>query len=143
MKIQVKWKKLHPKAISPSYAKSGDAAMDLTSVSFDRQIHYIEYGTGLSVAVPEGFVGLLFPRSSCTNKGLILGNSVGVIDSGYRGEIKFRFYKNEEFSEEYMVGDRIGQLMIMPYPETILQEVTDLDSTDRDTGGFGSTNNKS
>ena len=115
--------------------------MDLTAVSKVTEFHYIEYGTSLAVEVPEGYVALLFPRSSITNKGLILGNSVGVIDSGYRGEIKFRFYLNEIFSEEYNVGDRIGQIMVLPYPEIVFEESNELSSSERNTSGYGSTGN--
>lgn len=136
--MKIKTKKLHPLAVINSYAKPGDAAIDLTCVSRDLQLHYIEYGTGLAIEVPEGFVGLLCARSSCTNKGLSLGNGLGIIDSGYRGELKFRFYKNEEFSENYKLGDRIGQLLIIPYPSIELTEVEDLSDTDRSSGGYGS-----
>jgi dUTP pyrophosphatase len=100
----------------------------------------MEYGTGLAVEIPEGHVGLLFPRSSISNSGLILTNSVGVIDSGYRGEIKFRF-KHIPDTAYYKPGDRIGQLIVMPYPEIDFQEVEELSSTERGEGGFGSSGN--
>lgn len=78
-------KKLDPKAVIPSYAKPGDAGMDLTSTSrtvvSTYEEDYIEYGTGLAVEIPEGFVGLVFPRSSVSKKDMYLANAVGVIDA--------------------------------------------------------------
>jgi dUTP pyrophosphatase len=139
----VKIKKLDSKAVTPAYAKAGDAAVDLTAISLSKvdkdEFGYLEYGTGLAIEIPEGYVGLLFPRSSISNSGLILTNSVGVIDSGYRGEIKFRF-KHIPDTSFYKVGDRIGQLIIMPYPQIEFEEVQELSSTERGEGGFGSTN---
>jgi dUTP pyrophosphatase len=139
----VKIKKLDSKAVTPAYAKAGDAAVDLTAISIakvDRdEFGYMEYGTGLAIEIPEGHVGLLFPRSSISNSGLILTNSVGVIDSGYRGEIKLRF-KHIPDTAYYKPGDRIGQLIIIPYPQIDFQEVEELSSTERGEGGFGSTN---
>ena len=91
--MKVKIKKLDNAAVIPSYATNGDAGLDLTAVScqIDQSGLFIEYGTGLAVEIPEGYVGLLFPRSSVSKTTLILANHVGVVDSGYRGEIKFRF----------------------------------------------------
>mgnify|MGYP006379072781 FL=1 len=90
--MQVKIKKLHDDAVIPSYAKHGDAGMDLTAISKQYDDHgNVCYGTGLAFEIPKGFVGLLFPRSSNTKKDLVLGNSVGVLDSGYRGEVVFKF----------------------------------------------------
>lgn len=138
----VKIKKLDPKAVTPAYSKAGDAAMDLTAITIakvDRdEFGYMEYGTGLAFEIPEGHVGLLFPRSSISNSGLILTNSVGVIDSGYRGEVKFRF-KHIPDTAYYKPGDRVGQIIIMPYPQIELQEVDELSSSERAEGGFGST----
>ena len=142
--MKVKIKKLDPRAVIPEYARPGDAAVDMTAIAMYRGDNYFEYGTGLSLELESGHVGLLFPRSSITNKGLILGNSVGVIDSGYRGEIKFRFYigynptgvKNAEL---YNIGDKIGQMIVLPYPKIELQEVEELTETSRGTGGYGST----
>lgn len=137
--IHLKLKKLDENAVIPRYSKPGDAAMDLTAISKVVEFHYIEYGTGLAIEVPEGHVALLFSRSSVTNKGMFLGNGVGVIDSGYRGELKFRYYLNEIFSEEYNIGDRIGQMIIVPYPTVTIEEVQELSSSERGIGGYGST----
>lgn len=140
----VKFKKLHKDAVTPSYAKSGDAAMDLTSLGFkydDTTVSHI-HSTGIAVEIPPGFVGLLFPRSSISKKTQTLSNSVGVIDSGYRGEIKFVF-KNLDLNDwshtHYQKGERIGQLIIIPHPVIELEEVSELSDSERGTGGYGST----
>lgn len=142
--MQVNIKKLHEDAVIPSYAKDGDAGMDLTATSKSYDEHgNVVYGTGLAFEIPNGYVGLLFPRSSNTKKDLILGNSVGVIDSGYRGEVVLKFKAalkdQHRMKEIYEIGDRIGQIIIMPYPQVEFVEVDELSSSDRGVGGFGST----
>lgn len=143
MKVNVK--KLDSNAVLPTYAKHGDAGMDLTATSKSYDEHgNVVYGTGLAFEIPNGYVGLLFPRSSNTKKDLILGNSVGVLDSGYRGEVIFKykmtcgFIENKE-GHAHEVGDRIGQIIIMPYPQIEFNLVDELSTTDRGIGGFGST----
>jgi dUTP pyrophosphatase len=136
--MKVKIKKLDKDAVIPSYAKVGDAGMDLTAISCAQGDNYIEYGTGLAVQIPEGFVGLIFPRSSITNRGVLLKNSVGIIDSGYVGEIKFRFHVLDNFNI-YEIGERIGQLIIIPYPHIDFVQVDNLSDTERGLGGYGST----
>lgn len=137
--MKLKLKKLTPSAVIPSYAKEGDACFDLTAVSMEVTDKYIQYNTGLAMEIPEGHVGLIFPRSSVTKKDLMLKNSVGVIDSGYRGEVSFRFHPtDDEYSDRYSVGERIGQMMILPIPRVEFEEVDDLSDTDRGTGGYGS-----
>lgn len=155
MKVLIK--KLNPKAVIPSYAKEGDAGMDLTAVS-EHNDHdgNTVYGTGLSFEIPKGYVGLLFPRSSNSRTDLRLTNSVGVVDSGYRGEVMFKF-RNDNFSKanplikndfilntvgftnQYNVGDRIGQIIIIPYPNIEFEEVAELSESKRGTNGYGST----
>ena len=90
--MQVKVKKLSENAVVPMYGKPGDAGQDLVCVSrhFDADGNAV-YGTGLAFEIPEGYVGLIFPRSSNAKKDLMLTNSVGVVDSGYRGEVMFKF----------------------------------------------------
>lgn len=140
--MQVKIKKLNDVAVIPSYSKPGDAGMDLTAISKEvvdkGEYGYISYDFGLSLEIPEGYVGLIFPRSSCSNTGAILSNSVGVIDSSYRGSISARF-KQIKGTKEYEVGDRVAQLIIVPYPQITFEEVEELDETERGTGGYGST----
>ena len=145
----VKIKKLNEFAVLPAYGKPGDAGMDLTctSVELDAKGNYV-YKTGLAIEIPEGFMGLIFPRSSNANKSLMLTNSVGVIDSGYRGEIMLKYKPNYQYflqSDEvknqqvYLVGERVGQLIIMPYPEVEWKVVEELSDSERGTGGYGST----
>lgn len=173
--MKVKIKRLSADSVLPKYAKPGDAGLDLvaTSVEYNGKYGTIEYGTGLAFEIPEGHVGLLFPRSSNKKKELYLSNHVGVLDSGYRGEVKFAYkpdvdYWCEEEGDEfqltlehgkfpyyenataahreavvvadiYAVGDRIGQIIIVPYPQVEFVEVERLSQTERGEGGFGST----
>ena len=142
--INVRFSKLHPDAISPKYAKAGDAGIDLHAISMEYirtdLTDFYEYKTGIAVEIPEGFVGLLFPRSSITKTDLFLSNCVGVIDSGYRGEISARFRKTTGSPNTYKVGERICQLIVLPYPKVSLIEVPyeQLTKTERGSGGFGS-----
>jgi dUTP pyrophosphatase len=135
--MKIKIKKLVPEAIIPKYSKKGDAGMDVFAISKKESYNFIEYGTGLSFEIPEGYACLVFPRSSISNKSLSLCNSVGVLDSGYRGELKLRFYKHKR--EDYQRGERIGQIMIIPFPEVEFEETDKLSETSRGDGGFGST----
>lgn len=141
--LNVKIKKLHENAVIPTYSKNGDAGMDLTAVDVVYNDDYIAYKTGLSFEIPKGYVGLIFPRSSNSKKDLLLTNSVGVIDSGYRGEIELRFKpilnRKIENISTYKIGDRVGQIMILPYPQISFKEVDELSDTERGDGGFGST----
>lgn len=167
MKVNIK--KLHPDAVIPKYAKQGDAGMDLTATSkFYDEFGNVCYGVGLAFEIPEGFVGLLFPRSSICKQTITLSNAVGVLDSGFRAEVSFKFKPSVMFlddSEEstisegfdyiaagknypddihdvhtdYEIGDRIGQIIILPYPQIEFNEVSELSSTERGSGGFGST----
>tara|TARA_R100001244_G_scaffold97527_1_gene73011 strand:- start:39 stop:476 length:438 start_codon:yes stop_codon:yes gene_type:complete len=145
--MKVKFKKLVDTAITPSYATHGDAGLDISAIAhkIDLDHNFIEYYTGIALEVPEGHVGLLFPRSSVSKKDLSLANCVGVVDSGYRGEITFRykFDRSEYFAnvKRYEDGDRVGQLVIMPYPEIELEQVDDLAVSSRGEGGYGSTGN--
>ena len=137
---KVKIKRLHKDSVIPKYSKPGDAGMDLVATSkFYDDFDNVCYGTGLAIEIPEGYVGLLFPRSSISKTDLTLRNSVGVIDSGYRGEITFKFNNILMSScEPYNVKERIGQLIIMPYPTIEFEEVEELSTTERGVQGFGS-----
>jgi len=149
--MKVKIKKLNSLAQIPSYAKAGDAGMDLVATEILKDTpDQITYGMGIALEIPEGFVGLVFPRSSIRKTGLQLSNSVGVIDSGYRGEIQATFNKifgSEGMYDEakipttefYKVGDRIAQIMIIPHPTIEFNEVDELSDSERGEGGFGST----
>lgn len=164
--MKVKIKKLHPNAVIPTYSKKGDAGMDLTITDTtnigEAFTGFFEFRTGIAVEIPEGYVGLVFPRSSISKTPFVLANSVGVIDSGYRGEIMVRLKTdansiladlsiNEQSTEEEKkffgaydpvfpkVGDKIAQLIILPYPEIEFEEVEELSNSERNDGGFGST----
>ena len=138
--MEVKIKRLHPDAVIPRYAKNGDAGMDLTAVSVYRDDDgNIVYGTGISIEIPQGYVGFLFPRSSNSKTNLTLTNSTGVIDSGYRGEISMKFKELAYEMKRYYIGDRIGQLIIMPYPQIEFKEVDELSKSERGDAGYGST----
>lgn len=151
--MEVKIKRLSKDAVIPKYSRTGDAGMDLTAISKEVDIDgNIVYGTGLAFQIPYGYMGLLFPRSSNAKKDLILSNSVGVIDAGYRGEVSFKYKPALAFTDEteesvnmecwcetYEVGDRIGQLVIMPFPTIEFVEVEELHVSERGDGGYGST----
>lgn len=183
--VTVKLWKANLNAIIPQYAKDGDAGMDLTAVSvtYDEKLDCFIYDTGICVAIPEGYVGLIYPRSSNRKTDAYMTNHVGVIDSGYRGNILVCFknrtsqhiidacnnlaydvdniadtinsntecyfegttcstVEDNEHDYPYNVGDRIAQIMIVPYPKVIFEEVDskdDLGETERGDGGHGST----
>lgn len=164
--MEVKIKKLDENAVIPTYAREGDAGLDLTATkTWEDEYGNIVYGTGLAFAIPKGYVGLLFPRSSNAKTNLTLTNSVGVLDSGYRGEVLFKFkpihntmsrlrywwqgtiLKKDPMTvpvdtiacNRYNVGDRIGQIVIVKHPHITFVESDDLGETDRGAGGYGST----
>ena len=133
-------KKTNELAIIPKYAHSTDAGMDLVAVSMNETDKYIEYDTGIALEIPKGYVGLVFPRSSVSKLDLVQANSVGVIDSSYRNSIKVRFKKLKDDGVcVYAPGERIAQLIILPYPIIGFNEVEKLSDSDRGLGGFGST----
>lgn len=143
--MKVKIKRLVSEAVMPRRAHASDAGWDLVAVS--RKVDAdgaVVYGTGLAMEIPEGYVGLVFSRSSVAKKDLVLSNCVGVIDSGYRGEVLAKFklldplIKHDEY-HWYNVGDRIAQLVIMRLPEVEMVESEDLSESDRGEGGYGST----
>ena len=142
----VRFKKLNENAVTPTYGKPGDACLDLTAVSkmYDANGNIV-YGTGIAMEIPQGYVGLVFQRSSVASKDIILTNCVGVIDSGYRGEIMAKFKKIDpdntfnKLSPEYNIGDRIAQIMILPIPFIELELAEELSESARGCGGYGST----
>lgn len=145
--MELKIKRLTEDAILPIRAHKGDAGIDLTCTTITQEINEcgqlsIIYHTGLAMEIPEGYVGLLFPRSSISNKSLMLTNSVGVIDSGYRGEVMAKMRSTTDVVPAiYKPGERFAQLVIVPIPEVEITEVAELSETDRGEGGFGSTEN--
>lgn len=147
--MKIKLKRLTEEAVLPVKAHTSDAGFDLTAVSRHLDENgCMVYGTGIAVEIPDGYVGLVFPRSSIAKKDITLTNCVGVIDSGYRGEIMAKFKMTEKFPtgiyeldcklHYYEVGERIAQLIIMPIPEIEFDEVESLSDSERGTGGYGS-----
>lgn len=135
--MDIKIKKLHDNAVIPFKAYKWDAGFDLTAISKIVIDRYIEYGTGLAFEIPDGYVGLIFPRSSVYKTSSILSNCVGVIDSGYRGEVKVKFYYSAK-DLTYDIGDRVAQIIFMPLPEINLIESETLSDSERSNRGFGS-----
>ena len=141
--LEVKFKKLIPEAKIPAYAKPGDAGLDLTATSkhWSDDFKCWVYGTGIATEIPEGYVGLLFPRSSIRKYTLAQCNCIGVIDSHYRGEIMVSYRPTSNIQILYEVGDKIAQFIILPYPEVSYTEVETLSETDRGENGHGSSGN--
>lgn len=137
--MKVKVKKISEGAVLPTKAHATDAGYDLyaDSKSVDEYGNAV-YGTGIAVEIPKGYVGLVFPRSSIFKYALALSNAVGVIDSGYRGEIMAKFRRTQYCENEYQIGERIAQLIIIPYPEIEFELATELSDSDRGVGGYGS-----
>lgn len=193
--IQVKIKKLVPEAVIPAYAKDGDMGMDVTatSVEYDKKLDCFVYHTGLAFELPKGYGMLIFPRSSNRKTNSYMANHVGILDSGFRGELLLCFkykesvssilssFRSDKFIEKlannvniidakalavaiitttndivnndselsrfmmnfapYKVGDRIGQIVIVPYPTVKFEETDTLSESERGDGGHGSTGN--
>ena len=138
--VKIKIKKLNPLAIAPTKAHATDAGFDLyaTSKTYDNDNNVV-YGCGLAFEIPEGYMGLVFPRSSNAKKSLLLSNSVGVIDAGYRGEVTAKFKRLYPISQgEYAIGERFAQLIIMPIPAVEFEVVEELSESERGVGGYGS-----
>ena len=163
MNLKIKIKKLVDDAVTPTYSQDGDAGIDLIATSkWLDEFGNVCYGTNLAFEIPKGYVGLIFPRSSNAKQQLLLSNSIGVIDSGYRGEVMLKFKSSASsfslkslfkliFNQDakitiinnvktsYNVGERIGQIIILPYPQIEFEEAEELSETERSEGGFGST----
>ena len=137
--MKIRFKKLSPNAVVPRKAHESDAGFDLTCTRYEvTNGELFTYHTDIAVEIPDGYVGLLFPRSSIYKQDLFLTNSVGVIDSGFRGEVTAKF-RPHLFAKPYDKGDRVAQMIIMPYPHIDLVEVDELSESDRGEGGYGST----
>lgn len=131
---------------APAYATPGSAAFDLVVCFRDQtwtkgvvragQTHLVP--TGIAVEIPEGYVGLIYPRSGLGAKyGIVLGNGTGVIDSDYRGEILVSLYNRTNKDYVFSAGDRIAQMVVVPAPQFELDFVDELSTTKRADGGFG------
>lgn len=138
--LNVKVKKLKENAVIPTYSNDGDAGMDLTVCEIiNENSDTITYDFGLAFEIPYGYVGYIFPRSSIRKYDMLLTNSVGVIDSTYRGGVQGTFRKIGADVKTYQIGERAAQIIIMPYPKIFMVESDELSETVRGIGGFGST----
>lgn len=122
----------------PFRADKGSAGFDLYATNIEESNGILTIHTGIAVEIPCGYAGFLFPRSSVYKTGLSLANSVGVIDSSYRGEIMCKFRIVDKNKPMYTVGERCCQLIIMPVPYVQYVEADELSDTSRGDGGFGS-----
>lgn len=125
----------------PAYAHDGDAGLDLRAVE-DYTIPAggsVMVRTGLRVEIPHGCVGLEFPRSGLGSRGLTMRNAVGVIDSGFRGEVMCPLWNTTDEPFEVRRGDRVCQLVVMPYCPCTIVEADELSDSERGTDGYGST----
>ena len=144
--MELKFKKLNEKAVLPTRSHSTDAGLDLTTYGFTQEVDasgklVLVYHTGLAVEIPEGYIGLLFMRSSVASKSLLLTNAVGILDSGYRGEIMGKFkITTDAIPTVYQEGERVMQLIVMPYPQVEPIFVEELSDGDRGEKGYGSSN---
>lgn len=138
-------RKLKVKVLSgdvPAYAHDGDAGLDMRAAeSLQVPAHgHATVGTGIACEVPSGCVGLVFPRSGLACKsGIALRNCVGVIDSGYRGEVRVTLTNDTDEPFDIEAGDRIAQMVVMPYCPCKVEQVEELSDTERGDGGYGST----
>lgn len=140
--MQLKYKKLHPDAITPRYATDGAACFDIAAMhdAVVRNADPAIIATGLSFEVPPGHVMLVYSRSGHGFKhGVRLANCVGVIDSDYRGELMVKLTADDRRAMNVYAGDRIAQVMIIPIPSVELVEADELSETARGGNGLGST----
>ena len=147
MQMTVSCKKLDPRAKLPTYGSADAAGADLYAVT-DGPVtvapgETVLIHTGLALAIPQGFVGLVYARSGlATKQGLAPANKVGVIDADYRGELMVALHNHSEETRTVEQGDRIAQLVIAPYLTAQFTPQEELDDTQRGEGGFGSTGSK-
>ncbi len=143
--MNLKYKRLTEHAVTPSYMKDGDAGLDLTATSIVKEsLFEVWYNTDIAIEIPKGHFGMLVPRSSITNdSSLYMSNSIGIIDAGFRGGMQVRFnrtLKGVLNRKKYKEGERIAQLIIVPFEKVTLEPVLFLSKSQRGTGGYGSTN---
>lgn len=141
--IDIKIKRLNSNAITPTQANPNDAGWDLYANIPGYLCIYPhcteKIPTGFAWAIPNGYFGGVYARSGLASKqGLRPANCVGVIDSGYRGEVIVALHNDTDDVKKICYGDRIAQMIVQPYANAELTEVDELDDTDRGSGGFGS-----
>ena len=143
--MNIRFKKLDPRAVAPVRAHNTDAGFDLTATRITTEINecgqlILVYHTDLAFEIPEGYFGLLVPRSSIFKKSLAFTNCAGIIDSGYRGEVMGKFRSTTDVVPAvFKEGERFAQLLILPVPDMELVESEELSESERGEGGYGST----
>jgi len=143
--MEIKIKKLNEQAVIPTYAKPGDACCDVTAIGYEydlkKELHV--YHTGLAFEIPEGYCLKIYPRSSNTETICYLPNSIGILDSGYRGELLVKYKSTRDYDKwspkPYEIWDRVAQIQVMPYPTMEFIVVDELSASERGEGGFGHT----
>lgn len=146
--MEVKFETLLYDAKEPTYGTADSAGADLYAAGLDEALPILPgetkvIHTGICVEIPKGYVGLVFARSGmATKRGLAPANKVGVIDSDYRGEIMVALYNHGCEFEHVEPGERIAQLVVVPFVHCDFKQVDELSETDRGNGGFGSTGKK-
>ena len=147
--MEIKFKKLDTRAVAPVRAHSTDAGFDLVATDITTEINecgqlILVYHTGIAVEIPDGYFGMLVPRSSVSKKSLMLTNHAGVIDSGYRGEVMAKFRSTTDVVPSvYKPGEKFAQLLILPVPDVTFTEALELSDSERGKGGYGSTDSAS
>jgi dUTP pyrophosphatase len=143
--MEIKFKKLDQRAVAPVRAHSTDAGFDLVATDITTEINecgqlILVYHTGIAVEIPEGYFGLLVPRSSVYKKSLMLTNHAGVIDAGYRGEVMGKMRATTDVVPAvYKPGEKFAQLLILPCIDATFTEAFELSDSERGDGGYGST----
>jgi len=145
--MEIKIKKLNENAIIPTRGSEQAAGYDLYACIPERILinphKTVKIGTGLSMEIPEGYFGAIFARSGlATKQGIRPANCVGVCDSDYRGEYIVALHNDTDIPKTIIPGERIAQLVVMPYLPIEFEEVEELSETKRGEGGFGSTGTK-
>ncbi len=142
--MNIKYIKLRPDAITPTYASAGSAGADLYSLPNEDVVipagETVFVHTGLAMEIPEGYCALIFARSGLASKrGLAPANKVGVVDSDYRGEFMVALYNQSGVTQTVGGGERIAQMVVIPYVRGEFELTDTLSDTERGAGGFGST----
>ena len=147
--MNINFKKLDQRAVAPVRAHESDAGFDLVATDITTEVNecgqlILVYHTGLAIEIPDGYFGLLVPRSSIYKKSLMLTNHAGIIDCGYRGEVMAKFRSTTDVVPAvYKPGEKFAQLLILPCPEATFTETSELSNSERGDNGYGSTDEKS
>lgn len=139
--VELKYKLLSSEAKAPKLSHPGDSCFDVFATSsIGYEANYLEFGTGLSFDIPEGYELKVYARSSISTTSLMLANGVGVVDQNYKGELMVRFKAITPYTGHiYIAGDRIAQIQLVRKTPTVLTECTEVGQSTRGAGGFGST----